>query len=157
MSGRDPQISFRPLAADDELFLVHLYARTHGRQLAQASDDPQMQLLLKMQCESQQRQYAACENADLQIVLLNGEPVGRWYVQRKPEEFHIIDIALLPGSLPGLGRTIVRGFLLEAADRNVCVHAHVEKANRAWLLWKRMGFRIVGDTGMYHEILWCPD
>jgi ribosomal protein S18 acetylase RimI-like enzyme len=120
-------------------------------------DAPQMQMLLKMQFSAQQQQYAAYKDAELQIVLSDDEPVGCWYVQRKPDEFLIIDVAILPEHQSGIGRALVRGFLEEAATRNIAVRAHVLKANRAWFLWQRMGFRIVGDAGMHHEILWSPE
>lgn len=153
-----PNITFRPVADDDGEFLLRLYTETHGRVLASAGDDPQIQSLVQMQCTIQQQQYAAYPDADLMIILRNGEPIGRWYVQRKPEEFAVIDIAILPEyQQAGLGRAIMGDFLAEAGQRDLCVRAHAEKLGRAWLLWERMGFRVVGDDGVYLEILWSPD
>lgn len=149
-------VTFRPVRPEDEQFLLDLFTQTHGRALAGSSDAPAMQALVKMQFTIQQQQYAAYENAELQIILVNGDPVGRWYVQRNADEFRVIDIALLPEHQSGVGRVIMRDFLREAANLNLGVRAHVEKSNRAWKLWNRMGFQIVGDTGIHWEILWSP-
>ncbi len=62
-------ISLRPILSQDNEFLLHLYRHNHGQALASLGDDPQMQMLLKMQFSAQQQQYAAYKDAELQIFL----------------------------------------------------------------------------------------
>ena len=86
----------------------------------------------------------------------DGVPIGRLYVWRGDDEIVIVDVTILPEHQTGIGAALVRELLREGDRLGKPVRAHVEKINRAWKLWVRVGFRIVGDTGLYYELEKLP-
>ena len=84
-------------------------------------------------------------------------PVGRLYVARWQDEIRIVDIALLPPYRnTGLGTTILRDLLAEAAVAHKPVRIHVEKFNPALRLYERLGFVPIADKGVYLFMEWTP-
>ncbi len=95
-----------------------------------------------------QEQYAG---ARFEVILLDGEPVGRVYVDRRDDEVRIVDIALLPEHRgAGIGSGILRSLLAEAAAAGKPVRIHVERHNPALRLYERLGFVRLADTGVYY-------
>jgi hypothetical protein len=90
-------ISLLPIAHDDLPFLYRVYASTREDELAQTGwDAAQQESFLRMQFDAQHKYYQEMyADADYQIILLDGEPAGRLYLDRRREEIRIIDIALL--------------------------------------------------------------
>jgi ribosomal protein S18 acetylase RimI-like enzyme len=71
-------------------------------------------------------------------------------LDRQPDEFRIVDIAVLPEFRGrGTGTMLLNGILAEADEAGVPVRIHVERFNPALSLYERLGFREVGDTGVY--------
>jgi ribosomal protein S18 acetylase RimI-like enzyme len=86
-----------------------------------------------------------------------GRPAGRLYVARWERELRLVDVALLPehrGS--GLGTALVSRVLAEAADAGKPVTIHVERMNPAQRLYRRLGFTLLEDKGMYLLLEWRP-
>src|SRR5262245_14183562 len=84
-----------------------------------------------------------------------GEDIGRLYIERRPREHRIIDIAFLPehrGS--GFGGALLRDLLDEAAAAGKAVSTHVEKFNPAMRLYRRLGFLTEEDKGVYDLMHW---
>jgi ribosomal protein S18 acetylase RimI-like enzyme len=84
------------------------------------------------------------------VILVGGEPAGRLYVARWPEELRIVDIALLPAFRGrGIGTGLLRSLMEEAdaADRPLTIH--VEAGNPARSLYERLGFEVAEDRGVY--------
>src|SRR5262249_13179961 len=77
-----------PACPGDEDFLRRLYASSRLEELAVAAGSAaQAEALVRMQFAAQQREYReAFPHAVDRIVLAGGEPVGRFYVNRAPEE-----------------------------------------------------------------------
>lgn len=89
-------------------------------------------------------------DADFLVVEDDGEPVGRLYLHRRDDEIRVMDIALLPGWRGlGVGGALLRDVLEEARRAGKPVRIHVERNNPAVGLYERLGFRPVGDTGVY--------
>jgi ribosomal protein S18 acetylase RimI-like enzyme len=152
-------LALRPIAATDEPFLYQVYAGTRADELALVDwNDAQKAAFVTMQFRAQHAHYMAVyPHASFQIVLMDGRPVGRLYLNRGAEEFRIIDIAILPESRGmGLGTSLIRAILDEAAARRVPVTIHVEIFNRARRLYDRLGFRRTADAGVYHLLTWSP-
>jgi ribosomal protein S18 acetylase RimI-like enzyme len=114
-------------------------------------DDTAKEAFLRMQFSAQYAYYREqMPDASYQVVLLDGEPVGRLYVDRREDEIRIVDIALLPEHRrQGLGTTLLRELLGEADATGKRLTIHVERFNPALRLYERLGFVQVKDEGVY--------
>jgi ribosomal protein S18 acetylase RimI-like enzyme len=96
--------------------------------------------------DGQQRDLAAREFAELpvQIVTEAGTPVGYLCVVHHDEFDYLDEIALLPEARGrGIGATLVRHVMAQAAQRDVPVRLSVYVNNPARRLYERLGFRLV--------------
>ena len=145
-------VTLRPIRAGDMPFLYNVYASTRLPELAPLGWSAEQQAaFLAQQFEAQHRYYQAnYVGADFQLILLDGRPVGRLYVARWHDEIRIIDIALLPEYRnAGIGSRLLGELLDEAAQAGKPVRIHVEKFNPAVRLYRRLGFAILDDRGVY--------
>ena len=155
----DQTISLRPIATEDVDFLYRVYASTRAEEMKLVDwDDAQKRAFLDMQFKAQHTYYTQqFAQAEFQIVLLDGEPVGRLYVDRRPDEIRVIDIALLPDYRNrGIGSFFLHNLFDEARRACVPVRIHVEHFNPALRLYARLGFRKIGDAGVYLLMEWPP-
>jgi ribosomal protein S18 acetylase RimI-like enzyme len=153
-------ITMRPIRPEDEAFLFEVYASTRQDELAALDwSKAQREAFLRMQFRAQHLSYLVqFPLADFAIILCYGRPIGRLYVERRPEEIRGIDIALLPEvRQAGIGTAILHNLLAEAAREHKPCRIHVEKFNRAQHLYKRLGFTTLADNGMYLFMEWRPD
>lgn len=96
-------------------------------------------------------------DAEFLIVERSGSPVGRLYVFRGPHDHRVIDISLLPETRnAGVGGALLRAVMAEAAAAGKTVSIHVEKFNPAQNLYRRLGFREIGESGPYWLMEWRP-
>ncbi|HVT57329.1 MAG TPA: GNAT family N-acetyltransferase [Thermoanaerobaculia bacterium] len=152
-------ITFRPIAAGDEAFLFSVYASTRADELAPVPwSEEQKRAFLGMQFQAQHRFYLenfpAC---DYLVVLRDGRPAGRLYVDRRPDEIRLIDIALLPEHRgAGIGTALLRQLFAEATAAAKPLRIHVERFNPALRLYSRLGFTQVADEGVYLLMEWRP-
>lgn len=97
-------------------------------------------------------------DADFLIVEEAGTPVGRLYLDRKPDGFLIIDIGFLPNRCgAGLGEALLRHVHACAAEAGAGrVWLHVLDSNpRARRLYERLGFGLIeGGEGPYRRMSW---
>ena len=97
-------------------------------------------------------------DARFELVLVDGEPAGRLYVDRRADEIRLIDIALLPEfRRRGIGGRLMRQVLEEGRAAGLPVQIHVEQNNPAMRLYDRLGFRRVEDQGVYYLMRWEPE
>ncbi|CCF82961.1 GNAT family N-acetyltransferase [Nitrolancea hollandica] len=153
-------IALRPVQPEDAAFLYRVYAGTREEELSRLSwDAAQKDAFLRMQFDAQHRYYQKqFPDAAYQVIRVNDCPAGRLYVDRNPDEVRIIDIALLPEYRgQGIGTTLLRSLLEEAGRANKPVRIHVEQANPALRLYRRLGFAVVADRGIYVLMEWSPD
>ena len=103
---------------------------------------------------AQRRHYQmAYPDAEHRIILFEANPAGRTLVSRTEQEILLVDIALLPEYRGrGIGEALIRELIDEATAKAVPVKLHVEKHNRAARLYDRLGFTVIGDTGVYYEM-----
>jgi ribosomal protein S18 acetylase RimI-like enzyme len=149
----------RPIREDDTPFLYRLYASTRAEELAPLDwDDTRKEAFLRMQFEAQHHDYRArFREARFDIVEQAGKPLGRLYVDDRPEEIRIIDIVLLPEYRnAGLGSRLLGDLLDRARAHRKPVRIHVEKLNPARRLYDRLGFVAVSDVGVYELMEWSP-
>ena len=148
-------VTLRPVCATDRDFLFNVFCSARS-ELTESLDlpDAQKQQLMWIQFQAQRDAYTKqSPNADFDLLLADEKPAGHFYAQRGPESFVLIDITLLPEQRnKGIGGTLVQQLLAEACAAGKPLNAHVRKDNPAWRLWERLGFRIVGDDGVYYAI-----
>lgn len=155
-----PTVTLAPIKAQDEDFLYNLYASTRQEELAVLDwDEAEKEAFLRMQFGAQHTYYTDhFAGAAFDLIVLEGKPVGRLYLDRRAEEMRIIDIALLPEHRrQGIGSRLLNEIVAEAQGAGLPVRIHVERNNPALGLYRRLGFRRVEDQGVYYLMEWMPD
>ena len=150
-------MSLRPATEADEDFLFELFASTRMDEFKfLLGDEAQVEALVRMQFNLQRQQYdAGYPEADHKIILRDGQPIGRLFVDESDVEFTLVDVALLAAHRNyGLGTYLFQQLLRRAAGKGKRVRLHVLKSNPARRLYERLGFSSVAEDGMYFEMLW---
>ena len=162
MSSSSPssdRLERRPERPEDLPFLRRVYASTRADELAMVPwPEAHKAAFLQMQFDAQRRYYEErFPAAQRSIVLHEGQPAGRLYVDRRDGEIRVIDIALLPAHRgAGIGTALMRAILDEAAQAGKLVRIHVEQQNPALRLYQRLGFARVETQGVYVLMEWSP-
>ncbi len=154
-----PGVTLRPTQTDDEAFLYRVYAGTRADEMALLDwSEAETEDFLRMQFKAQHTFYHdQFGGALFDVVALEGEPVGRLYVDRRESEIRVIDIALLPEFRNrGIGGALMRDLLDEGAETGKPVTIHVEASNPAMGLYQRLGFVHVADESVYRLMEWRP-
>jgi RimJ/RimL family protein N-acetyltransferase len=152
-------LAFRPITEADLTFLAALYASTREAELAPVPwTAEEKRAFLRQQFEAQHRHYMTYyAGTDFLVIEKDGQAVGRLYLARWPAEHRIVDIALVPDWRgQGLGTAMLRDLCEEAAEAGKPLSIHVECYNPALRLYRRLGFRLVEDKGVYHLLEWRP-
>jgi ribosomal protein S18 acetylase RimI-like enzyme len=153
-----PAIALRPVEpqADHEL-LVAVYGSTRELELAPVPwTRAEKDAFIRMQFAAQDQHWREMRpGARFDVILLDGEPAGRIYVDRREDEIRIVDIALLPAQRNrGIGRALICELIEEAHARGVPVTIHVERGNPARRLYERLAFTQISTTSVY-DLLEC--
>ncbi len=149
-------VTRRPADKSDRDFLFELFTQSVGPDaMLEGLDAEERATLFKMQFEAREDQYQQTwPDANFDVLFLRDEPIGNVYVDRGSNEYTLIDISLLPKYRNrGVGTAIVTELLQQAHALAFPVRAHVQKNNPALRLYERLGFEVVGDDGVYLEIL----
>ncbi len=151
------EVGLRPLRAADAPFALRVYAATRAEELAPVPwSDEQKEAFVAMQFAAQSDHYAqhyAGMTSD--VIVVDGEPAGRLLVARWRAEIRIVDIALLPEFRGhGAGGELLAELMDEATEMRKRLSIHVERENRARGLYERLGFRPVGESGVYLRLEW---
>jgi ribosomal protein S18 acetylase RimI-like enzyme len=153
-------ISLRPVTEDDRDFLCRVYSSTRKEELSLVDwDEQQKASFLFMQFSAQHTCYSEhYPGAQFDIILVNGRPAGRLYVDRRASEIRVVDISLLPEYRNrGIGSSLLRELFDEGRQRAVPVTIHVECFNPAQRLYNRLGFEHVATHGVYHLMSRAPE
>jgi ribosomal protein S18 acetylase RimI-like enzyme len=145
-------LALRRVVPDDRALLLAVYASTRVEELAVTGwPDEAKAAFLAQQFDAQDTYYrASFPDASYDVVLVDGEPAGRLYVDRGQDEVLLVDIALLPAFRGrGAGGELLRAVISEAEAAGKPVSIHVERENRALSLYRRHGFEQVADHGVY--------
>jgi ribosomal protein S18 acetylase RimI-like enzyme len=145
-------ITLRPITDADMDFLHRLYATTREDELRQVDwTDEQKAAFVSQQFHAQHEFWQAnYQSTSWELILRDGEPVGRLYVARWTEEIRIVDIALMPERRGGgLGTRLIRELFAEGDASGRKVSIHVEIFNPARRLYERLGFVQAAERGVY--------
>jgi ribosomal protein S18 acetylase RimI-like enzyme len=149
----------RPVRTEDVPFLAKLYASTRETEMALVDwSEAQKTAFLNMQFDAQHRYYTEMySDAHFDVIESGGVPVGRLYVDYRPEAIHVIDIALLPDYRGlGLGKQIMQDLLRQGENEGLQVTIHVEQFNPALRFYQRLGFEMLQGEGIHFLMRWVP-
>lgn len=148
--------AIRAECEDDVPFLARLYAATRADALGAATgwNETQKAAFVGHQFHAQRTHYRTHFPAAAFLVIERAAvPVGRLYLERRGDTYHIIDIALLPDLRGhGVGTALLGAVIAQAAAAGLGVGLFVERFNPALRLYRRFGFIEIGDTGVYLEM-----
>ena len=149
--------TLRAVVPGDEAFLARVYGSTREEELNQVAWEPgHREAFLAQQFAAQHQYYREVyPAAAFQVILRDGQPAGRLYLNRGAAEHRIIDIALLAEHRnAGIGTGLLRDLMAEAAAAGKPLTIHVERFNPALRLYERLGFRLLEDKGVYLLLGW---
>ncbi|MDD5543534.1 MAG: GNAT family N-acetyltransferase [Acidobacteriia bacterium] len=150
----------RPVRPTDRDFLFGVYCSSREEEMRLVNwEESQKQVFLTTQFEAQQAEYSRrFPEANHQIILSDGEPVGHLHIDRTPREIHIIDVAILSKHRGrGIGTAILNTILSEGKEQRKAVRIYVEVFNRSQPLLARLGFSPIEDAGVYSLWEWNPE
>ncbi|WP_444995373.1 GNAT family N-acetyltransferase [Aliikangiella sp. IMCC44359] len=150
-------ITLRTFTETDIDFLKQVYGASRERELGvlnwskQQKDD-----FIQMQFNAQHHYYQQHYNeAEYSIITKDGIDIGRLYLDRRNDEFRIVDIALLPEYCnQGTGSYLLEKIFDEARELKLPVRVHVENFNPARRLYERLGFKPIKEGDVYLLMEW---
>jgi len=152
------KIELRPFNQDDLAFLRTLYTSSREKEMAMANfDDVNKTLFISQQFNAQHSSYLLnYPNANFDLILRNGHPIGRLYVDRRPVELRIMDITLLPAwQNKGIGTGLMKDVQAEGNQTNCALSLHVENNNlRAQQWYIKLGFRRISASPTHSFMVW---
>lgn len=153
------QIRLRSVTEADLALLRRIYGSTRAAELEPVPwSDDQKREFLDFQFQAQHRYYLGqFPLASRDVIEVDGEPVGRLYLDPRDQEIRLIDIALLPEHCgQGIGGLLLQAVLEAGRDSGRMVSIHVEQNNPALRLYQRLGFEKLEEQGIYYLMRWTP-
>jgi ribosomal protein S18 acetylase RimI-like enzyme len=150
-----PSVTTRPATPEDDAFLYALFSAVRGPDFAHLPMPPaQLDMLLRIQFAGQKQSYGAQYPGSDSIVLLESQPIGRFWLYHGPTEHQLVDISLLPEFRNrGIGGALVRQAVADAREAGVRLCCSVARTNTGSLKFhQRLGFQIVGEDEVYYDL-----
>jgi ribosomal protein S18 acetylase RimI-like enzyme len=135
-------MALRPETEADIPLLFLLYAGSRAEELSAVPwSSEQKQDFLEQQFFSQRSHYHQhYTGAEFSLILLDGQPVGRWYLHRGVE-LRLMDVIVSPEfQRRGIAKACFVGLFAESRAKNLPITLHVEVNNHARDWYKRLGF-----------------
>ncbi len=150
--------SLRQAGPEDEALLYALFAEDKGAQLAAIGlVAAQLQPLIEMQYRGRKMTYAEQypEATDSILIVFDGTPAGRLLVDRKPDCWRIVDIAVAASCRGrGLGAWALKGCQEQCAAAGARLELQVAFENPARRLYERLGFYAVCESSVAVQMAW---
>jgi ribosomal protein S18 acetylase RimI-like enzyme len=156
---RSPAVTLRRATDADRELLLAVYRSTRAAELDLVPwDEATRTAFVTQQFEAQDRAWSQQRpDAVRDVVLVDGVPAGRLYVDRTADEIRVVDITLLPEHRGrGVGQALLEPVLAEGDRDGLPVTIHVERHNPALRLYARLGFEVVEDLGGVYLFLSRP-
>jgi GNAT superfamily N-acetyltransferase len=160
MTSNMPNLSLREATPEDDEFLTRLYGTVRQDELAMTGwSAAQCDTFIRMQFAAQQVHYRTHYPTGVhEIILLDGQPVGRIYWANLKDERHFLDITILPEYRNrGIGTPLIKRHLDEAAGEGKPARIFVESYNPSLRLFERLGFTPIKADGCLLLIEWRAD
>lgn len=157
----DGHLSLRGVVRpDDDDFLEDLYLKARDDLGGAPADPGQLRQLLSLQFRAQTAAYEReYPNATHNIIVFDGEQVGRSIVERRPGSMRLVDIVLLPAARNrGIGTRLIKDLIAECETQRVPLLLQVIATSPALALYERLGFRVTGSgDGIRLSMEWAGD
>lgn len=154
------QLTWRPATAADTPLLLLLFCSTKGAELAPLGfTAEQLEPLLQMQFRARQLSYGATypHALDMMLCLADGTPVGRHLVDRQPDCYRSVDLAVLPEQRgQGIGTWALQQVMQLCELEQVPLRLRAITTDRAVQLYARLGFQQISQDEMSVEMEWRP-
>ena len=152
-------ITLRTAHSDDHPFLLSVYAATRADELALTPwTSEQRDAFVRMQFLAQDSFYhEKYPDGDYNIILREGEPVGRLYVVREEDLIRILDITVLPQFRnSGIGGHLIQNLLDDATRTGRRAQIYVENFNPSLTFFQKRDFSILKEDGFNFLLEWKP-
>ena len=146
-----------PVREEDEALLLEIYSSTRAEEMALVPwDVATKDAFLRSQFSAQQKHYRSYfPQAAHNMILAEGRPVGRLYVDRRETAIHILDVTLLTEARGrGIGTQILLDLMKEADLENKSCSVYVESFNRSLGLFQRLEFVKANEDGVLWLMEW---
>ena len=153
-------IELRPVAENDTLFIEAVYRSTREAELNLTNwSEQQKNAFSVMQSMAQLAEYKKnYPGASFQIVLYKQKPAGRFYTWENDNEIRLMDITLLPQfRSKGIGTDLLQDLIKKSNEVKKKISLHVEAANPALKLYKRLGFIRIKNNGRHYYMERNPE
>jgi RimJ/RimL family protein N-acetyltransferase len=153
-------ISLRAATAEDEPFLFDLYGQVRAVEFAALPLPPEQKAhLIRMQYSAQHNAYESeYPGSGYELVLLDGQPVGRVWIARLQTRIVLVDIALLESVRNrGIGKSLISQLQTEAIGSGKPIRSTVSRFNPGSLHFHQsLGFRLAGEDELHFTMEWIP-
>jgi ribosomal protein S18 acetylase RimI-like enzyme len=154
------EIHRRPATPDDEPFLFDLFCAVRANEFAlMPLPEPLKQQLIRVQYTAQKEGYGAeYPDSSFEIVLNGEKKVGRIWIARREDSFHLVDIAILPEAQnSGIGTNLIRDLQREAEIALKPVRLSVFRFNPGSVRFhERLGFTVTHEDAIQFYYEWKP-
>ena len=154
-------VSCRMETADDQPFLRQLIIETVSEELgAQTWPEPLRSQLLELQYRARRSGAGpGLPGRASQILVADDEDAGWLLVAESDDEIRIVEIMVAsPKRRSGIGSAAIATVLARAARERKPVRLLVTATNAGAIrLYRRLGFRQMGDDPVQHAMEWIPD
>lgn len=150
-------LALRPATAADQDFLRALFGAVRAPELGLGGlDAATLEGLLGLQFAAQQQSFRArYPQARCEVIEVAGAAVGQMQVAQQADALLLVDLALLPEwRRRGIGSSLLRGLQQQAAAARQPLRLHVVLNNPAEALYRRLGFKETGVSGMHRAMEW---
>jgi ribosomal protein S18 acetylase RimI-like enzyme len=148
-------ITTRAATKEDEAFLLALFRAVRLPEFAHAPLAPaQLDLLMNIQYAGQKQTYGTEYPGGNEVVLLDGEAIGRIWLYRGTSEHQLVDISLMPEFRNrGIGSVLVKDAISGARAAGLRLRCSVAATNTGSLRFhQRLGFQIAGRDDLYYDL-----
>ncbi|GGX70503.1 hypothetical protein GCM10007385_44410 [Tateyamaria omphalii] len=118
--------------------------------------EPALLQMLEQQHNAQVQEYKRAFPLAVNMILLkDGQPVGRLYVDFSSDPVHMIDFAIVPSmQSKGIGSNVLQSLCEAAQNRSVRLSLKVLSGQRAEKLYARFGFEVTDRNVPFASMVW---
>lgn len=153
-------ISLYPVEPSYKDFLLKVFteSRPELSLINGVSEEQKASIILEQFIIEQKQLLQIYPEAELNIVMLNNQPVGRLYVHHGENADRILEIGLLEEYRGlGIGRKLVSTVIENSAQLGKVVRLQVAWFNQgAYAFYARIGFKVIKNQGVSFEMQYMP-